>query len=195
MPIMGLIFPMVSEIITKKEQEKLNTLAGFFYSYFSIFALVLSVFLMVLGPEIALILFGERFVLSGELFSAGALFTVFMVLSSFNFSVLAGMGKIKERVKIMALAVVFLFFGGGIGIKLGGLYGMVFAYSIAYFLLWLLSYLLMKKKMNIRIQGKLVLKNLLILAVLGIALYCFKKGVFIFEDGERYANALRVIAF
>lgn len=188
MPIMGLIFPMVSEIITKREHGKLNTLSSFFYNYFSIFALVLSIFLMVLGPEIALTLFGERFVFSGQLFTAGALFNVFIVLTNFNFSVLAGMGKVKERVKIIARSILFLFVWGFIWIKIGGLYGIVLAYSFAYFLLRLFTYLLMKREISIKMQWWFFLRNIWVLTILWGALRFFKQNMFIFDDLERYNN-------
>ena len=56
-----------------------------------------------LGPEVALVLFGKKFLFSGELLSYAAIFNVITVLLGFNFAVLAGMGKIKERVKIMLI--------------------------------------------------------------------------------------------
>lgn len=193
LPIMGLIFPMVSEIVTKEQKEKLHGLSSFFYTYFSVFSLLILVILMVLWPEIALILFGERFVLSGELFTVGALFNIFIVLANFNFNVLAGMGKIKERVKIMAWSLLFLFAWWFIGIKIGWLYGMVIAYSLAYFLLRLLSHLLIKKDVKTTIQRNFVGKNVVLLLCLWIALWGVKSHVFVFDDAERYRNLLKLI--
>gem|GEM_PF-5398091 len=39
---------MVSELITKKDTKKLQTLFNFFYTYFSVFAFFLAIFLMAL---------------------------------------------------------------------------------------------------------------------------------------------------
>jgi len=47
-PIMSLIFPMVSELIEKKNNNKISILISFFYSYFSIFSLSISILLIVL---------------------------------------------------------------------------------------------------------------------------------------------------
>lgn len=193
MPIIGLIFPMVSEIVTKEEKQKLHTLSWFFYTYFSVFSLALSVFLMILGPEIALILFGKRFILSGELFTAWALFNIFIVLANFNFSVLAGMGKIKERVKILAWSVLFLIISWFVWIKIAGLYGIVFAYSLAYFLLRLFSYLLIKRDVKTTIQWWFILKNISVLAVLWIIVWLAKGKVFVFDDLERYHNLWKLL--
>jgi O-antigen/teichoic acid export membrane protein len=54
---MYLIFPIVSELIEKKNNEKLSLLYSFFYNYFSIAILSFSTILIVLGPEIATALF------------------------------------------------------------------------------------------------------------------------------------------
>ena len=56
-PIMSLIFPIVAEVMEKKDEKKLNLLISFFYSYFSVLTLSFSALLIALGPEIATVLF------------------------------------------------------------------------------------------------------------------------------------------
>ena len=54
---MSLIFPIVAEVMEKKDEKKLNLLISFFYSYFSVLTLSFIALLIVLGPEIATVLF------------------------------------------------------------------------------------------------------------------------------------------
>ena len=51
-PIMSLIFPMVSELIEKKNNNKISILISFFYSYFSIFSLFIGAIFLGLGSEL-----------------------------------------------------------------------------------------------------------------------------------------------
>jgi len=82
---------MVSELISKKDTSKLKFLFSFFYTYFFVFSFFLAMFMIATGPEIALILFGQKFMLSGEMLSWGAIFTIVTIFVGFNFSVLAGL--------------------------------------------------------------------------------------------------------
>ena len=53
-----------------------------------------------------MVLFGQKFILSGEMLSWGAIFTINTIFIGFNFSVLSGMGKVKEKVKMLALSTL-----------------------------------------------------------------------------------------
>lgn len=183
-PIIGLIFPMVSELIEKKEQKKLWLLFSFFYNYFSIFIVNISVIFLVLGPEIAIALFGKNYELSGQLFSLSWIFLVFNILTGFNFSVLAGLGKIKERVKILSIAtVITIIFTFGT-IKFFWLQGASIGLWISYLTLWGVSFPYLLKASTFSFQWKFIVKNLIILSILGGMLYLRKYHIWYFEENR-----------
>jgi len=47
-PIMSLIFPIVAEVMEKKDEKKLNLLISFFYSYFSVLICTIVLLFMTL---------------------------------------------------------------------------------------------------------------------------------------------------
>jgi len=51
-------------------------------------------------------LYGPNFVYSGELIRYAGVFVVLNILIVINFGVMAGMGKVKERVQILARALL-----------------------------------------------------------------------------------------
>ncbi len=187
-PIIGFIFPVVSELISKKDDQKIYSLFSFFYSYFLIAVIIFAVFLSALGPEIALIIFNKAFVFSGELLQIGAIFSIFSILVGFNFSVLAGMGKIKERVKLLGIASLILTILSIGGILRMQLYGAIFAMGISYILLFILSFKILYQKITFKINRKIIIKNLIFSGLLGIGIWYLKSNFFIFEDTQRYQN-------
>lgn len=192
-PIIGLIFPMVSELTSKKDDHKIRLLFHFFYTYFFIVALSMAAILITLWPEIAVILFGERFLLSWQLLVAWGIFSVIIILTNFNFSVLAGMWKIKERVKMMAISVGFLFIVTLIGMYVWQLYWAVIWFWLAYLLLGVLSLVLLRKDVIISVWWKFVIKNIVLLVVLGVVLWVIKWGVFVLDDTMRWANLWKLV--
>lgn len=191
-PIIWLIFPMVSEMVSKKETKKLEMLFGFFYTFFSIFALSLAVFLIALGPEVALVLFWKKFIFSGNLLTIWSIFSVCIILTNFNFSVLAGMGKIKERVAIMGVATLFLLGANIVGMRIAGTYGAVMAFGLSYLLLGILSWWLLRKDISIKVNRWFIFKNVVILVAMWVALFLTKWNVFVVDDFQRYINFVKM---
>ncbi len=191
-PIMGLIFPIVSELIAKKDQKKLWLLFSFFYSYFSVFIFSISVLFIVLGPEIAIALFGEKYQLSGQLLSLTWIFLIFNILSGFNFSVLAGLGKIKERVKILGIStlITVLFTYGAI--KLWGLRWAGLGFGISYFTLWGLSFPYLLKASKFPLQWRFIIKNLIVLVSLGAVIFVWKSKLWLVSE-ERWLMIAKLI--
>ncbi len=192
-PIMWLVFPLVSELIVKKDLAKMKLLYMFFYTYFTVFILFLTGFLAVLWPEIALTLFWEKFVFSGNLFSFGVVFTLFTIFVGFNFSVLAGMGKIKERVKIMLVSVVVVTVVSLIWLYTIWIYWSILAFGISYVLLFWLSFCLIYKDIQFGVDWKFILKNIILTLILSVGLWFIKSDLFIFDDVMRYNNLWKLI--
>lgn len=192
-PIMSLVFPMVSELIAKKNNEKLWILISFFYSYFSIFALSISTFLMVLWPEIASAIFWNKFKFSWELLTIGQIFLVFNILSRFNFWYLGGMGKVKKRVKIMSISTILLFIISIPFIIFKWIYWAVFSFWVWYLLIFLSSYTVIKKQgIKVNLDWKFIIKNIITFIVLWLGIFTSKEKLSLLS-GNRWFNVGEVI--
>lgn len=192
-PIIGLIFPLVSELITKKDTEKLKNLYTFFYTYFAVFSLLLASFFVVLWPETALVLFGQKFVFSGEMLSWWSIFGIFTIFVGFNFAVIAGMGKIKERVKMLLISVAVVAIVSLIGLYTIWIYWSVLALGSGYVLLFWLSFRLIYKHIKFGVDWKFIVKNTILALILSVWVWIIKSDLFIFDDVMRYSNLWKLI--
>lgn len=194
-PIIGLIFPMVSELITKKDTNKLKLLFSFFYTYFFVFSFLLAVFMIVLWPEIASVLFGQKFILSGELLSWWAIFTIITIFVGFNFSVMAGMWKIRERVKILFISILLVTILSIVGMYSIWILGSVLALWVSYTLLFILSLRLIHKEIPFGVEWKFIVKNIIIWIGLGGILWWLKINTFVIDDLMRMHNLWKTMIF
>ena len=177
-PIMWLIFPLVSELIEKEDKHKLWLLYSFFYNYFSIFILSFSTLYVVLWPEISITLFGKQYLTSGVLLSQVWIFLFFYLLSWYNYSVLAGIWKVKERVYITWISCVLTIITAYILINLYGIYGAWLAYWISFIYVWWWSWLLLKKEgYSLRFDWMFIIRNILIFIVLWIGISLWKDQI------------------
>ena len=87
-PILGLLFPIISELNSKGQIEKLRLLQNFLYKYFLVFAFSIVVLLLVFGEVLSVVLFGEDFLYSGTLLQYLAIFGIFKVLFTINLAIL-----------------------------------------------------------------------------------------------------------
>ena len=174
-PIMWLIFPIVSELIEKKDEHKLSLLYSFFYNYFSILILSFATLFIVLGPEICISLFWKQYLTSWILLQHAGVFLLFSLLASFNYSVLAWMWKVRERVYITWIACVLTIIVTIIWIKLWGIYWAWIAFGLSNVFTWWLSlYLLKKQNFTLTVNWKFAIKNLLLFVILWLIIYLWK---------------------
>lgn len=192
-PIMGLIFPMVSEFVSKKDTRKLSLLFNFFYTYFSVFSLSIAILMLVLGKELALIIFWSKFLLSWVLLSWSALSVVCNSLLVFNFSVMAGMGQIKERVKIMSITTALTIALSIFAIHIRWIYGGVIAFCFGQVSLRLRGYYTISKNITITIDWIFIIKNVVFISGMGFLVSYIKTDIFIFDDLLRYSNLGKLI--
>lgn len=193
-PIMWLIFPVVSELIEKKDKTKLWLLYSFFYNYFSIFILSLSTLFIVIWPEISIALFGKQYLTSGILLSQIWIFLLFSLLSQFNYNVLAWMGKVKERVCITWISCVLTIITTYVLIKLYGIYWAWIAFWLSCVYTWWWSLILLKKeKYSLKFDWKFIIKNIVIFIVLWIWIFIWKEYFIDIDWNRRYMIGRLVI--
>jgi O-antigen/teichoic acid export membrane protein len=125
--------------------------------------------------------------------SLGAIFTIVNIFVGFNFSVLAGLGKIKERVKILFIAVLFVTILSIIGMYSLWIYGSVLALGFGYTLLFILSFKTIYKDIKFWVEWNFVIKNLILGLFLWLILYLFKSKIFVVDDLFRLSNLWKLI--
>lgn len=95
--------------------------------------------MFVFGPAIANVLFGLKFTMSGIILQYSAFFIVCNFLLQINFQILAGVGRIKERVKILGVGLIFNVILNLVLIHLYGVVGSALAVGLSWIPLWYLS--------------------------------------------------------
>ena len=189
-PIAAFLFPLVTELLEKKEMEKFKTLLQIFYKYFSILALTFSWIFVALWPEISIILFGTKFIYSWILTTYAAPFLIINILYTINFYILWWMGEAKERVKIL-----FWWLLSNIAIN---------TIWIFVFHLWIISIIIgmigswwilfrrtrkhINKSQNIIFNRKFFIKNFIIIGFLSIIIYISKWHFFVIDNWYRMQN-------
>ena len=192
-PIMWLIFPIVSELIEKKDEHKLSLLYSFFYNYFSILILSFATLFIVLWSEICIALFWKQYLTSWILLQYSGIFLLFSLLASFNYGVLAWMWKVRERVYITWIACILTIIVTLIWINIWGIYWAGIAFWLSnVFTRGLSLYLLKKQNFTLSIDQKFALKNILLFIALWFIIY-FRKDYFINIDWNRRYIIIRII--
>ena len=111
----------------------------------------------------------------------------------FNYSVLAWIWKVKERVYITWIACLLTIITAYILIKLYGIYWAWFAFGLSHIYTWWLSlYLLKKEKYSLSFNWNFIIRNIVIFIVLWIGIYLWKE-YFIDIDWNRWYTIGRLV--
>ena len=191
-PILWLIFPIATELITKKDHKKLALLQDMLYKYLLIFAVAIAWIFFAFWTEIAIIMFWTKFYYSWVLASYTAPFLVFNILISINYWILAGLWKIKERVKILWLALLTNVIINFICMTIFNL-GLI--WPILSTILWRLimrffSFRIINKNQAISFDIKYIIKNILIIWIITTIFYLIKGNFFIINNVYRFNNIM-----
>lgn len=191
-PILNLVFPMISEIIAKKDNWKLKLIFSFFYTYLTISILLLVSYLIPLWKEVWYILLWTKFAFSWVLLSYWAIFTLFSNFVWFNFWVLAWMWKIKERVKFIWIAL-WLTLISLLSMIWIWIYWWVLALWTWYITLRFLSFRELYKENKFTVNLKLIINNIIICILMWIIVRKIRDWIFVFDDLERYRNLWKLV--
>lgn len=104
-PLIAYLFPLLNELHKKNEQAKIKLLNRMLYIGFISIGLVIGLIAYFWGPEAAVLLFGEKFRSSGELFQVSAPFLWLVPIMGIQFQNLASHGKVKQRVILLLMGV------------------------------------------------------------------------------------------
>jgi len=189
-PLLSLIFPLVNELIQKNDHKKLELLQNTFYKYFSLLWISLGGLFLTLWEVIAIVLFGEKFLYSWTLVSYLSPFLIFSILYTINYWIMAWLGKVKQRVKILAwglltnvslnlILIVWLWWW---------LTGAVIAIAASWIVLWGYSLHYINAFQKIDFDWKFFIKNSIFIVVLSIMTYFVWSKLFVLQDAFRLTN-------
>ena len=174
-PILLFLFPITTELITKKQNWKLSLMINIFYKYFVVFGWIIWLFFAIFWTFIAFILFWEKFIPSWNLLTYSAWFIFLSILVNINFNILAWLGKIKERVKIIWIAALLNFILNWFLIQKVWIVWAVFSTILSIIIMFILSFIELKKTdIKFNFDWLFYIKNLLILIILGFIFFYIK---------------------
>jgi len=133
-------------------------------------------FYLIFGDELVYALFGTKFLPAAELLKIAAVGVVLNILIMINFSVLSGLGKVKERAKIIWIVAVWNVISDIAFVIWWGLKGVVYSTLVGWVLLWLLSVNDLKKSLRWHwpLDSWFWIKNLIyLIVVFGLAGWLF----------------------
>ncbi|EKD29896.1 MAG: hypothetical protein ACD_78C00222G0001 [uncultured bacterium (gcode 4)] len=177
-PIIGFLFPVISELHSKGDEHKISTIKTLFYKYFSVLGVITSMFMLVFWREVATILFGDKFHMSGVILQYSALFIVCNFLLQINFQILAGIGRIQERVKILAIGLPINIILNLILIHFMWVAGSALAVGLSWVPIWYLSNRATRMYSNGFDVGFFT-KNLLLTVIIGGAFWYLVTPLFV----------------
>ena len=169
-PIIWFLFPVVSELNSSWNTDKIWLIKSMFYKYFSVIAIAISGLMFVFWEQISFIFFWEKFRFSWIILMYSAFFLIFNFLLQINFQILAWVWRIKERVKILW---IWLLINIPLNLILIDLLWVKWS-SLAVWLSWIPIFYLSNKatsNFSLKFDFKFFLKNLLLIVVLNIWLY------------------------
>ena len=161
-PILGFIFPLISELVAKKNFDKIQLLTNYIYTIFITFSIFLGSFLFIIGPDFASILFGKGFVESGNLLRISAPFLWVLTVNNINFAYLSGLNKVKKKVLILSIATIINIVLNIILIPSIGLLWAVIASITSRLVITVINIIVIMKSIHIKIHWAFVIKNVLI---------------------------------
>ncbi len=191
-PILTLTFPIVTELITKNDHEKFKEFQNILYKYFSVFALSIGWIFFAFWPEIASIFFGTKFIYSGQLLVYAAPFLILNVLYIINFGILAWLGKVRQRVQVLLVALLanilinFLL----LYVFKVGLPWAVIAMIIGRVLLRWGSFRIVQKYQKIWFDWMFLLKNTGVIVILSAVYFLCKDHIMINDNSYRWYNIM-----
>ena len=196
-PFMALLFPVATELSTRKEKEKFQQLESTMYTHFAFLWIVIWWIFLVFWQEISVLLYGEKFRFSWELLQILWPFLIFQCLSWLNFSLLAGLWKIKERFKILLVSLVvnvscnvlalFVF-----NMDLHAVITVLSLSRIVQFAWWIMY---IKKEYPFNFDWKFFLKNVLIIWILCLLFRWIKNNSELFYTNQNRWQLLFMLAW
>lgn len=178
-PIFALLFPIFSQLHAEKKYEKIKLVKQIMQKNFIALAMAFNILFFVFAEIISYILFWENFIKSWRILQYSILFLTFNFLLQINFNILAWIWRVKERLKIISIALVFNFIVNIIlinGVEYLNfswiwIYWAALATSLWWVLIWILSEIKLWKEYFSHFDYKFFTKNIIFLWLLWLFSY------------------------
>jgi len=189
-PLFAILFPIVTELVAKNDLSRLKLLQNLLYKYFSVFAFSMWGLFFALWPQLAIIFFGSKFYYSWELIVYTSPFLFIYVLFIINYYILAWLGKVKARVKILWWALLVNIISNILLLIIFKMWliGAVISMILWWIVMWILSLELVNKNQPIKFDWKYFISNVIVIVILTLLLFYFRDRVFIINNGYRFHN-------
>lgn len=191
-PIFWMLFPVFSELYAQWESKKIQNIKSKLQKNFIAISLHYNFLFFIFAPVIAIILFWEKFIISGYILQYSILFLVFNFLLQINFNIMAWVWKVRERVRIICLAIVFNIVMNIICIHLLWVYGAALATWLWWLLIFILSERSLKTDFRTHISYNFIVKNIIWSGIIGLSFYLIFYSLF--QDPWRIQNLCILIA-
>jgi len=170
-PVFWMLFPIFAEMHSKWETEKIRLVKAIFQKNFLNIWIAFNLFMFIFAEIIAFTLFWEKFITSWTILKYSILLLIFNFFLQINFNIMAGIWKVKERVKIVSIAIIVNFIMNLIFINIIWVYWAALATSFWWVLIWLLSEISLWKKYRVKFEYKSIVKNVLFMWFLWFVTY------------------------
>ncbi len=196
-PLLWLIFPIATELSTRKEKNKFKLLESTMYTHFAFIATIMWWMFLVFWQEISVLLYGEKFRFSWELLQILWPCLIFNCLSSLNFYLLAWLWKIKQRFIILLISLIVniscnilvLFV---LNLDLHAVISVLALSRIVQFIWWIMY---IKKEYPFNFDWKFFLKNVLIIWILCLLFRWIKNNSELFYPNQNRRQLLFMLAW
>ena len=105
-PLLGYLFPLFTELVTKKSYWSIRLLLRYCYSWAIIYSLIVGIIWYLYGPMLATFFFWSAFRFSWELFSYGIVWYIFSLLTILHFQLIWAYWLVKKRTLILWIALI-----------------------------------------------------------------------------------------
>jgi O-antigen/teichoic acid export membrane protein len=177
-PIIGFLFPVISELHWRGDIEKIRILQSNFSLYISIFIIWISVFLIQFWESLSELFFWTNFIKSGTLLLYSWAFLIFNLLSQINFQILAGTGNVKQRGKILLIVLPINIILNAILIYKMWIFWSALAVGLSWIPLWYMSHKAIQKY-RWTIKTRFIIYNLIFVWICAWLLQLIYKNIHI----------------
>lgn len=196
-PLSWLVFPVTTELSTRNEKETFKLMESLMYTYLSLLSIIIWWFFLIFWQEISVLLYWEDFRFSWELLQILWPYLIFNCLSWLNFWILAWLGRIKERFKVLLISLIIniscnilVLFVFNLGLYWVSL---VLALSRIVQFIWWLIYI--RKEHPFHFDWKFFFKNILIIWVLCLLFRWIKNISTLFYPNQNRRQLLFMLAW
>lgn len=190
-PIFWFLFPVVSELYTKNQIDKIKLLKYIFTKNFLSIWLAFNILFFVFAEIISFVFFWEKFIMSWVILKYSVLFLIFNYLLQINFQIMSWIGQVKSKLYIMLFAVVINIITNYFLINSIGVVGAALATWIGWTFIWILSEYFLWKNYFVKFDLLNFTKNLIVFSLFW--LFSYYLIVPFFDDLTRIKSLLAMI--